>query len=360
MYTSFKVKNFRCFKDLELGDLARINLIAGKNNVGKTALLEAFWIHQGGNNATLGLKIDAFRGIHEFNSQELLRDLFREFDSSRKIELSSYDDAGNTRRTIITECEQRITQFPLSENNENMTPEQETSSQLSEPLSSGIAFNYIDESGKGYEASMYLVEGNGKMRVQFDRASFPKRPVGTFLAAQSRTDPAVNAERFGNLRITKEQGEMVRILREIEPRLQSLDVIPRGGKPIVHGDIGLDRLVPLPLLGEGTNRLLSYSLAIAHAADGIVLIDEIENGLHYMVRADVWKAIAALARRYNVQVFSTTHSEGCIRVAHRAFVEDGQYDFRLHRLDRVADTIEAVTYDQETLAVALEDGLEVR
>jgi len=43
MYQSFRIKNFRGFRDLTLDSLERINLIAGKNNVGKTALLEAIF-----------------------------------------------------------------------------------------------------------------------------------------------------------------------------------------------------------------------------------------------------------------------------------------------------------------------------
>ena len=43
MYKSFRVKNFRCFKDLQINDLGRVNLIAGKNNTGKTALMEAMY-----------------------------------------------------------------------------------------------------------------------------------------------------------------------------------------------------------------------------------------------------------------------------------------------------------------------------
>ena len=47
MFRSFTVKNFRCFQDLTIAPLARVNLIAGKNNVGKTALLEALYLHSG-------------------------------------------------------------------------------------------------------------------------------------------------------------------------------------------------------------------------------------------------------------------------------------------------------------------------
>lgn len=44
MYKYFKINNFRCFEKLELPELERVNLIVGKNNVGKTALLEAIFV----------------------------------------------------------------------------------------------------------------------------------------------------------------------------------------------------------------------------------------------------------------------------------------------------------------------------
>ena len=44
MYTSFAIENFRCFEDLTVQPLARLNLISGQNNVGKTAMLEGLWL----------------------------------------------------------------------------------------------------------------------------------------------------------------------------------------------------------------------------------------------------------------------------------------------------------------------------
>lgn len=55
MYKTFRVQNFRCFRDLTLTDLARVNLIAGKNNAGKTALLEAFLLFCAGGNLEFAL-----------------------------------------------------------------------------------------------------------------------------------------------------------------------------------------------------------------------------------------------------------------------------------------------------------------
>jgi len=187
-----------------------------------------------------------------------------------------------------------------------------------------------------------------------------ERPAGIFLAARHRPSGKEDIDRFSAIELIQKQEDIVRILKQVDPRVQRLAVVVISGVPMIHADIGAKRLVPVPLIGDGISRLLSVALAIANARDGIVLVDEIENGLYYGVIVNVWKAIAAFTRQFNVQLFATTHSEECIRAAHQAFVEDSKYDFHLHRLERMKNTIQAVTYEKETLGAALEAGLEVR
>ena len=181
-----------------------------------------------------------------------------------------------------------------------------------------------------------------------------------FLPARMRISLTEDTERFGKLEIIGRQDVLLKALQVIEPRLRRLAVVVAGGVPMMHGDIGLGRLVPLPVMGEGMARLASLVLAVGNASNGVVLVDEIENGLHYSILPKVWRAIGEVAREFNTQVFATTHSLECIVAAHRAFAESGTYDFRLHRLERVDETIRAITYDQETLGAAIEVGLEVR
>ena len=45
MLSSLKIRNFRTFSHLFIERLGRVNLILGKNNVGKTTLLEALFIY---------------------------------------------------------------------------------------------------------------------------------------------------------------------------------------------------------------------------------------------------------------------------------------------------------------------------
>ena len=194
--------------------------------------------------------------------------------------------------------------------------------------------------------------------VQEPLAPDPPFP-GVFLAMGHRGNPEDDAERFGNLERTKAAVDLVSALRFLEPRLQRLATIAVGGRSIIHGDIGLDRLLPLTLMGDGLRRLTSILLTIATSPGGVVLIDEVENGLHHSVLVHAWKAIAEIAARVDAQVFATTHSFECIREAHRAFAASPP-EFRLHRLERVDDQILAITYDDESLAAALQADLEVR
>lgn len=130
---------------------------------------------------------------------------------------------------------------------------------------------------------------------------------------------------------------------------------------MLHGRIdGTRRLIPLPIMGGGMVRLADLAVYIGNAPGGVVLVDEIENGLHYSVMSNVWRVIASEARKSNTQIFATTHSWECIKVAHEAFASEETYDFRLHRLGWLKGEIKAVTYDQGTLAASLKHELEVR
>ncbi|MEA3345449.1 MAG: AAA family ATPase [Chloroflexota bacterium] len=356
MYTSFTARNFRCFEYLTVEPLERVNLIAGKNNIGKTAFLEALWLHHGYHNPTLGPKVDGFRGLEHFVKDEFLWDLFQNFDHERTIELSSQDSAHQSRSLRIEISEHPMSRISAPSRGRELPATEAISQETTEPVGSEISLDYTDTTGRSVQSRIIVEEEE----IEFERARGVKEPSAIFLAARRPGDQKRLAERFGNLEIKREQGRIIELLQIIEPRLEDLAVLYRAGAPMTYGDIGMEQLVPLPLMGDGMGRLLRIALAIPEVQDGVLLVDEVENGLHYTVMRKIWEAIANLAREYNVQVFATTHSEECIRAAHQAFSTDEQYDFALHRLERVKGAIRAVTYDKETLGAALEAGLEVR
>lgn len=359
MYRSFAVENFRCFRNLAITDLERVNLIAGKNNVGKTALLEALFLHCGAWNPELALRINAFRGIEavkvEFGgwAETPWDTLFKDFDVSQSVKLEGDDELTGHRvlslKLVRDPSELAKLRISVLHNNGSTLGSSEVAHVL--------------------ELEYYREKQVGKYYMIFDPKGLRVEPVppsppfpAFFQGARMRIPSREETERFGNLEDLGEQEvllKVLRVLRIIEPRLQRI-FVRVVGEPILYGDIGLKRSMPLPLMGEGMSRLLSLILHISNAPRGVVLVDEIENGLHYTVLPKVWQAIAEAARHFNTQVFATTHSLECIVAAHEAFSKGSVYDFRLHRLDRMEDEIRVVTYDQETLAAALETGLEVR
>jgi hypothetical protein len=364
MYKSFHIKNFRGFRDLKLDNMARINLIAGKNNVGKTALLEALFIHMGTSNLHLTLTVNALRGIEvakiEFGplAQTPWDPLFHNFDVSSKIELEGLDTVTKKRRLILDlvhEAEELATVIQVVRQGKNGS---DSNISLSSETSQVIGLEAIDNEGNKSKYHMVLDQGGNIHRQSSPPPPFP----GIFLAGCLRIPLAEDADRFGNLVRLRRENIVVDALRVVDNRLTRLAVIPTGGTPVIHGDIGLGQLVTLPLMGDGMNRLASIILAIGNARNGVVLIDEVENGLHHSALKDVWKVIGDAAREFNTQVFATTHSWECIVAAHRTFSESNEYDFRYHRLDRDSETgnIEVVTYDQETLEATIEIGLEAR
>ena len=121
-----------------------------------------------------------------------------------------------------------------------------------------------------------------------------------------------------------------------------------------------DRPVPLKSLGDGAVRLFGVALALANCRDGFLLIDEVENGIHYSVQPDFWRMVLQSAQENNVQVLATTHSWDCMAGFAKAAAENEEVDGAHIRIERRGEQMRAVEYSEEDLVVAAEQGIEVR
>ncbi len=360
MLSSFKIRNFRCFRELTLTDIARVNLIVGMNNIGKTALLEALFLHCGAYNPELAIRVNALRGI-EVVKVELGRwtetpwdSLFHQFDTTVSIELEGENAVTGKRLLSLKVLREPsdLARVPIQYRHNEM-PQAFIPDSLKKPLVLEL------ECKEGEQSERY--------RLIFDQLGIRMEPLppappfpAFFQASRTRIPFVEEAERFGRLEIQGNQDVILEVLKLIEPGLKRLATVVVAQQPMLHGDVGVGRLIPLPVMGEGMVRLASLVLHIGNAPHGVVLIDEIENGLHYSVLPKVWQAIGEVAQRFDTQIFATTHSLECVEAAHTAFSQSGRYDFRLYRLERIDDTIQVIPYDQETMEAAIEAGLEVR
>lgn len=374
MYTSFKIENFRGFKSFEIDDLARVNLIAGKNNVGKTSVLEAIMLHAGKYNLVLSRMLSDINDLESSRSLRRSRPNLSGFRGWEEL----FNGLNTSKRILLvgdgTFMEGKQLRFDFADSLENepdyaLKIESIDARQIEDEFifrNISLEDNYSTQNIKALhftynkESQHSIIQypsQDGRNNIR-DNFPLPRLNV-VYVSSRDTISDEINANRFSELKKSRQVDFLVEALQVIEPRLMDLDLLADG----IYADIdGLSELVPLSTMGDGLGRLNSIILALASARYGYLMTDEIENGLHHSAHVDVWKVIDRAAKQFNTQVFATTHSLEMIRAAHMAFSAEDPYDFRLHRLDRHPRTgdIEAVTYDQETLAGAIAMNFEVR
>lgn len=356
MYKSIRVKRLRGFQDLSVDDLGQINLIAGTNNVGKTALLEAVFMHSGPTNPMLPLSIGTFRGMNVAyklppSGPSPWDSLFHNFDLEQPIEISSKDREGRCRTLRL----KRVTGPVATISTEDAASD---ASRASAGTTGSHGWALSLETEQEGKTATYQIVLSEKGAVVADHPAPPFPTVFVFFQ-KSLADQTVS--RFSELTTQRRSDPLINVMKLIEPRIENLIVAAPAGTPTLWADLdGLSALLPVEALGDGVCRALTIAAAIGACPEGVVLIDEVGVGIHHSKLGPFWDAIVRLALDLDVQLFATTHSHECLvaaLTATRRLLPDDI--FRLHRLDRVGGRVEAVTYDSESLDAAVAADIEV-
>lgn len=151
-----------------------------------------------------------------------------------------------------------------------------------------------------------------------------------------------------------------KLLATIDPRIKKVRIDPGEDGNQVVVDIGLSEMLPLAQVGQGVYRLATILADIIGEKTDVLLIDEIENGLHHSVQKQIWTGLAEVAQELNVQIFATTHSGECLQAAHRAFLERRTYDLGVVQLFRTEDAVQGRLLDKEHIEAAVKADIELR
>src|SRR5580693_1870751 len=112
-------------------------------------------------------------------------------------------------------------------------------------------------------------------------------------------------------------------------------------------------------MGDGMWRMLGIALSLVRAKGGVLLVDEIDTGLHYTVMEEMWRLVHDAAKRFDVQVFAATHSRDCYQSL-AAIVQAEAPDrpeVTIQRIER--GNPHAVAFTDQEIAVAAKIGAEV-
>ena len=293
--------NFKCFKELRVKNLKRVNLIGGKNNIGKTSFMEGLELFLSSKETT-SLTINLYRMIKR-RQQNIQREIEFEFELD------------------FIYCDNLKMDLTIDDNK--------------------IEIEYLEEipqdlDGKnflfGYESPFTHFEGEKflKLTVKDDEKIIPieriidRRPM---MILRRDTDTKENIN-FISSATTEEKeiaiyyGRLVDLNKEkyIDESLSLFDenIIALKQK-VTDRDVVLklqlkDRELPILLssLGEGVNRYIAILCAIWASKDGYLFIDEIENGIHYTNYKKLWDIIFKASEMANCQIFTTSHSKECI------------------------------------------------
>ncbi|MEM6251782.1 MAG: AAA family ATPase [Cyanobacteria bacterium P01_D01_bin.156] len=374
MLSSFQVRNFRLFQDIKVKKLSRVNLIVGKNNAGKSTFLEALELYS--SNASTGVLIDLVDSRQENWFSELqsqpqgsfenpVRHLFfghrlpeisergillGEANSNSEIHIGvapyhrKYDDAGMVRIT-------RFDEFLIDED------------------VSDIDFFLVLEEGGKSRRLFRLDRDIRDIQVRRRKRLYSlQEPKFRYRCQTVSTDNMPNqklAELWDLTSLTDLESEVISALRLIDSRVSKIAFVEDSQRrssdnriPLVKVK-GVDEPLPLKSMGDGMTRLFHIVVALVNAQDGLLLIDEFENGLHWSVQPKVWNIVFQLAERLNVQVFATTHSRDCVAgfdSAWNKYPNQGAF----FRLDAKDGHIKVTEYTSETLTDAIEMDVEVR
>lgn len=362
---SLEIENFRGFHHLQIEKLGQINLIVGKNNIGKTSLLEA-------------LELYAQRGapglIRRFltSRDELRHSVSRENEAEEFLGALQYIFFGME--------EMKDKSLPI-----HIGPIDEPDKMLT--LSLGWYARQVDQANRIVKWHLLQPEeilaadnptprftvilGQQSVDYPLPRAVIPGNLAPKLPGANCISIPANGLRNtriialWDNITLTDLEDEVIHALRLLAPGVKDLSFLgysegQMNPVPYVRvEDIG--KPLPLGNLGNGMARLLGIVLAMANAKDGLLLIDEIENGIHYSVQPDLWELIFRLARRLNVQVFATTHSWDSVEGLQQAAEKDHQEEGMLIRLALQGENdIKVTLFDERRMGIAVRERIEIR
>ncbi len=356
-YHTVRIENFRGIKSLELDGLERVNLFVGKNNCDKTSVLESVFLLTGMSYPELCSRIGTWRGLIYTRGTDL-ENLF--YGQAREGGIVFYGKQviEDRKLEIFPLFEPLSIPQDLSNRNESERVQTEMISSTTEQLWTGIKSNFTySEQGKkdkSYEATMrFERQKNGEFKINIEQdEEYKESTPGRFIRSQG-----YDANLVDEMLNQKLKTEVINCLQSIEPKVQDIRTTMHG---IVAVDIGLDKFLPINYLGDGTVRIMAILSSIYGTKNGILMIDEIENGLHVSSIKHLWEVVLAHSKKTNTQIFMTTHSHDVITGLNLALKDkqDSVACFWLSKFD--TDEVKAYRYAPDELDKALDAGIDIR
>lgn len=340
----------------ELQQLGKLNLLVGTNNSGKTSILEAVQLLNSQSN------FESLRDVMIGRGEYILSD---EQGSGRELDV---------RHLFYGHEIDEGSKFSIFGNHHNdgegITVSVEHTGQLSlfEDLREFVlAMEWLGQENESIKLPLSSKEGLPLDYVRRIRRDFKNLGSRTQFVTSSSLTSDKMIELFDQVVLTPEEDLVTEALQTIEPSIDRIASVGSEKYRYTGSRSGFvvrltdgDQRIPIGSMGDGIWRMLGLTLAIVNARNGVLLVDEIDTGLHFSAMSDMWKLIWETAKRLNVQVFATTHNSDCwTSLAAIASNENpSEESITIQRIDKGKPN--SVVFTEQQVVIAAERGIEVR
>lgn len=368
-FDTLTIERFRVLRKLHIDGLGRINLITGRNNTGKSSILEALRILASDASPTVIDNILRYREEDIGESEESARHI----DNERVLQISNlfhgFPQLSDKSQPIVISAKGRQSSMRLTLEVALVSEErgQEGQPRRFVPLQGNLF-------GESDGIPALVIETGGEQRIltldYIRRIPYRVRPFRLDTPDES-TLPCVLVSSYGGehtaplgvlwdkIALSDLEKDIVEALRIIDPEISAVSMVGGRQRTAIVRAANLPRPVSLRSFGDGLNRLFGIVLSLVNAKNGLLLIDEFENGMHHTVQLDVWRSLFKLSQRLDVQVFATSHSWDAVETFQEAAAETPGEGV-LVRLSRKGETIIPTIFAEDELAIATRERIEVR
>jgi len=343
MIQNIEINNFRGIHEAKVNDFGRINVFFGKNNCGKSSLLEALFLTTGISNPILPISINNLRGYSRTNYEDLATDFYNQ-NTSHPIRLKAFTD-NESREVEITLIQSNSKKVDLND----LSMGSNTIADSFYGIKHEFSMN-----GSLYHSELIIPENNNQAKVNIDQR-YQESHIAEYIPSNY---PLIDySQHLERLFANKQETLVLKTLREIDPRVEGITLV---GKQLMV-DTGGDRRYPINMMGDGMRKLVALLANLYVRKGGIILIDEIDNGFHFSAMPTLWKAIIDAAITNNIQIFATTHNLDSLKGLHQASKDMAFRELSLYKLIRKSgDILSAVRYNVDQFAFTIEQELELR
>lgn len=346
---SVQIRNFRGIRTLDMAGFKRVNILLGNNNSCKSTTLEALMVLMGAAKPVLPVEMNANRNYTGIQSDDLLLFFYGLNADENKILLSAdYADGGRRDLQIS------FFESPVKLANTDAVAKGDM---ILQSQNYGLLYDYTDNgSTKNHSRLTVRTDRNELMMETSEKTQSPL--VAAFVAPRYNFNDFI--KHFNQIVTDKEKSLVLDVLRKVEPAIADIAVI--GEKVMV--DTGLSKLVPVNMLGDGIRKMFTLITAMYSVRGGILLVDEIDNGLYCKTMRTLWSAILQAADILDVQVFASTHSIDSLNSLNGLLTKGmstAREDVSIHTLRRNGEgVITAFYYEYDKFSHLLANEVEIR